>query len=966
MKTLLQTALAVFAAGTAFATEEFYINDGVITFPPQIDAYNFINRGSFYVTNSNVGGVFSTANTLTFTNQNLMSAHLGFRFDTAPSGSGVFTWASNFANLNSVNPQAAKIYGGERIIVNATNIINRGLLDVGQETGQNGGTGGLLSLKGKNVDLSRGTLRVEGFNPATNGVILLGNFAGTEPGIFDNYWGFGRCSDGNFASQVYQTPFHIVTNVFNGAYNTFVTSLALSNTFVTNRMQLYQTGATNYLLVAVYVGNDNTNLPVDIRFFTPVPYLRWHSVLTNRVSGFITTNDLYLVDTMILYDPLGTPGSPPDPLRVTPHFPYAASLPVTTYQPENYSLFRLDPFGGYESLDPGLEFDPLLVDPQVPPAGGDYTAYSASLQARTWFTNSLIPGPSVTNLSGRIEITADELNLTRTRIDGLNYLSIQASNFLGSAGANITAAFNDLNLRSTNGVLATTNLLQRVPRLNGQINCFSGRYTNSGSFQVNGENVEIAYHLLFVDSHLQEEAPPFVRGLTLRATNSNGTLNDVFINDAMNIYETCTIECERLNIMQTITDLGFTQTTNTGELNFLNLNMRGTNTFPRLQFLTNSGRLYFTNSAHFIGARRSPYFTNTFNEPYQVFANYGSVEANSATIWATDFSSTGSIQANNGPIVIQTGTASVVGATEPATLRAFNGDIIVTGTNVVLNNSILDAGRKISFAISGQFADTSSNELWTTHDGFDLLVKPATGDLLGTTVSNRAYPSADIVNTWAGEDRGLSAAGYANNMAIGKLVLDAGLFSLFTFRAAGVSNAMYVDYLELDNYATNYLDALAIDPNFTLYFADANLPPNKLDGRFNNHLRWVQGYAGVNSSTNVALRGGGYVTVNRVLARSSSIDSDGDGIANSVDAFPFDGPQVTTAVTGVSTNPPSVQFSISWKAASNTVYAVQYTTNLVSWGNLTTVSNGSTARVVTIQDSVPASSPRFYRVRYSP
>jgi len=47
--------------------------------------------------------------------------------------------------------------------------------------------------------------------------------------------------------------------------------------------------------------------------------------------------------------------------------------------------------------------------------------------------------------------------------------------------------------------------------------------------------------------------------------------------------------------------------------------------------------------------------------------------------------------------------------------------------------------------------------------GLNLPVLPASGDLIGTTISVLASTNKNVVNTWAGANRGVSALGYVNN-----------------------------------------------------------------------------------------------------------------------------------------------------------------------------------------------------------
>jgi len=61
---------------------------------------------------------------------------------------------------------------------------------------------------------------------------------------------------------------------------------------------------------------------------------------------------------------------------------------------------------------------------------------------------------------------------------------------------------------------------------------------------------------------------------------------------------------------------------------------------------------------------------------------------------------------------------------------------------------------------------------------------------------------------------------------------------------------------------------------------------------------------------------------------------------------------------------------LSWMAAAQTVYRVDYTTNLtaINWQFLLNYTNSATTnRMVTVKDGVSSgTTKRFYRVQYSP
>src|SRR5207249_11333495 len=76
----------------------FYLNAGTVTCPPQIDAVNFINNGSFDFSLNPTTFPFDTSNTQNFTNNGTMFGSVGFRFDNSPSTNGTRRPAANFRN----------------------------------------------------------------------------------------------------------------------------------------------------------------------------------------------------------------------------------------------------------------------------------------------------------------------------------------------------------------------------------------------------------------------------------------------------------------------------------------------------------------------------------------------------------------------------------------------------------------------------------------------------------------------------------------------------------------------------------------------------------------------------------------------------------------------------------------------------------------------------------------------------
>jgi len=396
--------------------------------------------------------------------------------------------------------------------------------------------------------------------------------------------------------------------------------------------------------------------------------------------------------------------------------------------------------------------------------------------------------------------------------------------------------------------------------------------------------------------------------------------------------------------------------------------------------------------------------------PLDHFINHGALAAATLFVRATnaEISSSGINPAGVGSA---SGVISFVGSTlviSNATVTA-GSDMELHANDLLTAQSFLSAGRIVTnFVFTniilrpvrggilidatnsfGDFGPATSN-LWRVTGGIKIATRPASaGDLMGTfvNIAGGSFKESPIV--WAGEDRGAVAGGYTNNLALGRLTLDGAVGNLFHFSSSGGTKAIYVDYLELLNGATNYNFALGVDPNFTIYFADANIPPEKLDQTGGGRIRWVRDFTGPQSSTQITYPNGVTYTFNSGLVRSKDLDSDGDGIVNADDCTPIIPPgeesnpglwfgancpaAAVAAAKSVSTDNIALTITLgsngrevllNWNAAANSANVVEFTDSIAggAWQSLTNFINGPVEARATVKDAVNAPL-RVYRVR---
>ena len=1011
------------------AADMVWSNSATITFPPQIDATNFINSGVISITTRDP---FETSDTLNFTNSGTMIGSVGWFFDDAAPEHGPRRPSDNFVNLNQGLVEADDGAGGISFIIggpnlggslvspsylwiNASNVVNKGTLRVGAD--------GYLKIKGTNVDLSRSALDVAlitGFG-SLNG---LTNFA-ADVGIIGEWWGttngINFNSAGIYNGNVAATPVHSVqvgpggpsilerfsvaqplafgySNSFGG------TILTLTNADGSTTNVFF---STNILKQAVFVGLTDPSLSAAVTFTrstsptngfqTVAVHLSMTS--TNVITQLPETTDLFFYDTLAsetnrgLLSDITSTGIPP--------FVYE--------RPANYNLTRVDD-GTFALGQPG-NITPdgfFLYDPQTftnSQVTGDYAGYAAFVDYQAQ-QPPLVAAGFATNLVGRIQVDADNLDLRNTRVRGQGEVAIRAKHVISNAGAAIDSPNVSFVLGSTNGDLRMSGLTKpSVTRLKGdllawsavwstvQTVVFTNNFAVTNVLDTNGvvigtnsvpvpltNSVALGLYALILDGdNLVAQIPVFTWDLDLNSTN-------MLVNDSLNLVQGLNLQGQSFTLNGTLNLTTYTaQNTIVGQpLTVAALTDWVYTNAPSVLFFTNNGTLNVPNQAHFGDDRPIP---------YSDFVNTGSISVGSFDLASTYVENDGTIIANVGPldIVGQAGKFQG-GATESSgnlslsfnALKFFKHNILSIGTlNLAVTDNLSDAG-------------PGSANIFTTDDGFNLPVKPASGDLLGTTIRDRGLPFVEVDHVWAGEDRGASSSGFSDNVALGQLILvaqdTAGLRApLFSFTGTNGQRGLYVDLLDLSSLGANYTNMIQIDPSLTIYYASAKLgftPPDNssgipqepeefLNGQFGGHLVWVSGFAGPNSSTAVIINGQ-TVFVNSALRNSKIIDSDGDGIPNFYDSTPFGGsggtgnPSGLVLGPGLLSRPASGQqvFSLNFNAAGNSAYRVEMTTDLAhpSWQLVDTYTNVSpaTANVTITDTNNVAGRQRFYRVRLVP
>ncbi len=940
--TIVALGLAgILGAAETWATAPRYENYGTVTAPLNIDATVFINGGLFSLSGYTGGSYyyysyivstmpFVTQNTMYYTNlaSGIMQDSTGFRFLFLTNG---FPYsARSFDNKGQIE--------GYLLSVKADDIRHSGLMT--------GVGGGLVRFEGSNVVMRNGGVSARGY----------GSSGGLGPSIRDEresvenlYFATGEAQHLDDEGQPLnlnlltmpnpQSPTHQVLeySIGGGVSNIFFTNFAYVPSlffFNSNYIAVAQTNQinpSNAIIQVIFVNTNvfDTNVTVTAGFQGRTAGIELQAPAYDFVAGVPYTNYIYFTDNA----------------ASRTNFNYATNMYGEILRPDNYSMVRGTSEYYFGGLMPGnTEFtNDLIVNPtyEFTQVTNRYTAYSVFTGMTNAFGSVIDTGlnPSLTdptNQAGRIEIKASQLDLTRARMAAETVIDIQTTNLVSADRAIVDAPIVRLDLTSTNGLLLlTTNLLPSLSkRLSGTISAYTALWTNNASVMVdtNTNTVAIKFHALIVEQEFYGEQAVALYDARLKATN-------VVLNADLMVSKSLVVDATGIHVRSNLHGAAFA--------NF------GATNFPFVKHLTNDGAITVQNRVN-LGVDRA--------DPIDVLVNRGTISGSYVGIKANSLENSGILEAASGAVEIDAQVAKLDGGGIYA-----DSDVVLKGQEYKVRG-VTVSGSTLYFDVPGRFSDGGEDAMstWICTDGFHLLTKPGEGDLMGTEFYSSAPQFTAVSHTWAGEDRGATAAGFSNNMALGRLTLDGANLSIFAFSGPGASNALYVDYLSLQNRATNILDSLEVAPNMTLYFAAANLPVEDLDGQLDGRLRWVSQYAGPNSTVTITTPDGQTFDVNASLPTSTQIDSDADTLANAVDPSPFDGVEILSVTV---TNMPERAALISWRAAAGTTYQIESADSMppTGWQLLTTwVNPAATNGVVTVANALPPGEKRYFRVGYVP
>jgi hypothetical protein len=1011
--------------------------------PPTIDATVWINETVFNILNDRASTnrlPYRSQNTVAFTNiaGGQMFGVPGFHFVTDQKGKKTpmrawanegtirvdYTPSTNFS-LPGLPPSE-----GSLLSVQASNILNTGPMEAGLR--------GVVQLQGGNMLLNRSGLRAgpQPDLPVTTNYLGASNYLNSY-GVQDLHWGLGNnnvlVGAGNpldvSSGLSLPCPFSPVHEVYDsrGTNSVF---LPLANLCAYGAAANYQfLSATSYAVQVVFYPTNfsDTNFSTTVQFGPAKPgggstvTLGFHNTEFDIVWRSNVTYSLYFQDD----------------LAFRTNVALAVNQGATTRRPDSYAVFRGSPgltngFGVLNGNLPytnGLLWNPSYATNLVP---SYYTAYGARIHGFVLPTEAFLRNNlwDSTNLLGRVDILGTEANLTRTRVRAESSAVIQAPRLVNNRLSSVDAPFVNFNVGSAQPELIITNLAPAtVRRINGYLRCWSSTWDNFEYVtDASGTNVIatnlVRFHVLLLDHDLNGQQPV----TTDRFLASVGSL---IVQDPLTVGR---------NFRFTGADLTFASS---GGLRVpTNFNLGASNLVGLVNF-TNHGFIHVPfGEAHWGDDRVQP---NGQPNPLQSFDNRGTNSATSFFLSARQVVNTGTLEARSGRMALSANRIRLLGGDLNASVTNVTTNIVfdpftfafvtnvstnfftnalgarltsrssldIRARNLIASNSVIDAGRLVVAVTNNLLADDrQAPNVWITSGGLEFTERPTNSGLMAVTLhSKAAFPFQQNTHFWPARDRGPVNTGFSNNLALGHLVLDGAEDAVFRFGGTRPNRALYVDYLELANYATNYVGpnrSLRVDTNLVIYFANASVPAAKLTNAYPGRVQWISSFTGPLSTTNITClcsNADGTFTatiyaMNIALATSKDLDTDGDNLVNAIDPDPlnrcrcpagflvpaqhvvrqFDPAQGAAGLgraladlqlqilllPAEATAPAQVELSWDAPAGAHSILEYRGDLTLNNWQVMTNYPAGPSPRRLTVTDTLSKTGQRFYRVRAGP
>lgn len=1010
--------------------------------PPIIDTVNFENKSIFQInttiTNGNalLFGIpdqrsFNTFNTRNYTNSpydtttgkgGLMVGTVGFDFSYFPDEGDTQRSDTLF--------NRGRIYGDKFLNVYANRIenIRGGLLSVGSQ--------GILRLDADYIDLTLGGVDA-GNNPfatyeAASNYWFQGVYV-NPAGFKDTNWGAGQ--NGVIAGG--GLPFNVDATTGGAGQNpdSFFTvanlSLGWGKSFPATEYEFLANPPDGYLSVwySMFPYSDEDLFEAhQYQVFTNMYIVNRTNVHFNLI--FTPKDQPYRVEAMWAWAPyMSSPGTniaaidvPVIKIFTNFYDPVLKQDVETSFYIVNHALAMgtypsfvddANQFSGARrpanielrrSLPNTVTWTPVRPQPEVPAgmfasaytAGAisyfgknarvpyDYSVYGTQIDITNYF--QLVNRAAIlldTNSPGRLEITANTLNLSNASLRAERMLEVKTTNLVGYSGLNIDAPLINFDVGVTNPTFVISNMIRpMVSRLNGDLYVYgatwTAQYTNDAPPQAitsltmpvrnGGRTNNYIFDVTVIDFKLSNSKSTFVNKLAVRATN--------------------TVVRDGLQVNNFFTD---SQSLFIGAGGFLDLAFGTNNTswsptiVPNLRNLTNAGIINLSavgGIGNFYGVEQDAV------KPYENFMNSGIIQAAAINVNAVNFSSQGTLAALGTSVDLEFDTGYLVSPFWQPFFRSIvsGTDVDIRGKNFVATNSTINAGVN-GFVIDvkqglGVYGSVTNYNMWDTRGGFQFLSVPTSGNLAFAHITSH-LPEAGYANhVVATPDLGKTNTGFSGPGALGVLTLDGGTNAQFAFTGTGMygaNNALYVERLEFTNAAVDFDLSIFVETNMTIYYADAVTINNgvtnsvvdslRTNAAFGKKLNWVSTFAGPSTSVPLVFPNseGGYYTnyYNRALVTSMTLDSNQNGIPNGVEYANGGNPLFTTVT--VKATPfagPPLSMKITWNSPTNTVNTLQYNEDFVTpnWTNLWTTNSGIYTNMLFIDPVMPGL--RMYRVFY--